>query len=1696
MVTGGTSLTTLTTAANNNTLQDPYNGSAAAGADGGATVSTMSPHSFAGHDAFAASALEFGPSSSASNNNNNNNNAGRRQQQQQVSLVGAPVPPSLNHGPTGVASAGTPTRTNVAAGAAGGGGASSTGNTGQGAAAASATAAAQQQPRDTRGFPPSSAASVASVTSAPQPQQAQQGQQGQQQQPLRTSPRSSAVHHTTRNAVQSSLSSFYQSQNSHLESAFTAMLENIQTQGIELDEHTTQLEQLGGVQSSIREEIDVVFDKWRDLNGLVGNLERSLGGVSTELRSTTVRGTELGTKIGNVESMAVTAIDALKLSMAQVKNELTALNAEFAPQGRVGVLSTRVDDLGTALTGTESALMSTLEDISRTTTNHIQKLRDDTNNQLAELNQRLVKTEEEKHNLAGIVDQNMIIAREVTTEAETRLTNKINDVLLKIDADKSQINNDVQHHLSTLRSEIDEDRTVTTQKFNETTRTTERMERISQDVEGLRLLDRERNRTMQQLLTMSDQIVALEGEIRSSRDEMMQDRDVQVSETKSREENMAAQLSQYRDDVRKISRDVDGLRLLDKSRCEDIQTLMAVRDEIAAARGDINDLKAKNDEARSVVDRFGQDVEMLRLADQERKGELDQVKSQQQQQQQQQQSAPPPAPVATSRGLGIDDGTAEQDHLRSEVANLRRELELVRVQEKTKQLRSTPPSAVASDRDIPIVQTFSVDAAAADDVDVRAITRSPTFPPDQNASRSLEPIESTIENSEAGGADVVKVISDEEKIPPPRQEDDPNDQINAALDGLRKLQESLNRGRGQQQQQQPPQQSQQSPAASASERLNARSAARSAGSAPSSSQSSPMAAMRKEVPEPMMQQPTAQEVEAVPRSFEASEGPAPSEQTSPEDTLRQAQEEVALLRQAREEINASLATLKMESAPNAAGQSSVGGGDVVGVKRMVDDAAATIQEAEDMIATPKKERYGAPGHTPAATARDTAADPIADAAMRRLRDDGSPIVGAAYSPAPDPTAPNVSRGGALPPRVTQESTIRTIEYEARTTTTAAADASDSGRNAMPPTPTRELVYHGTVSSRGVDPPDEISASSGSKVQRLNDPPDDFSAGASRAVPQVPTPASTIAQAVSHELPVSGAPTISSAQPRHEDEVSMASANGVETVGVTAKNKSVILIQKMTDERKKYQYYNPTTRSDQVVDKKSSSVETEVVESIEVVRASPTPPTDESPPLAARRKDVQEIVGDRGLDVSGLLSTQSQGGSSPPEPTEVASMREKAAAAVPKPIQESETPESSPDSSKWSAKSAGQMIEQRRIQRMLAGRASMEAPKVAPRPSTDAATLSPRSDASSVHSSPHDEDQKAQRLLRQHQIRKARPQGQRAAPPSRHRSIVEEAIQFARANRGPDAPSANMATSPKDFLSKSSKQRRKQQQPGGPMNKDEPSLGKEMDMSPPMTTQMTSPRMASEQSMIVTDDERNPASPDDSVLSDELVESARIETSARSPDDFENLRLAGNGANSVSPVNQPRLQQEQQQQETQPKSPQYAASSDPVVIQSDEPPPGCYLVYFSDSGGKLVLHYSKTPVDNAIGFWRAGNGKTIQGFKFRQNSGRVELIKGIAGGDANKRKFFSGWCQFIKAAAAFSGSVRKFPNIGGLEVELYAHSKDGTTHFLDIDNEEVDVSQFDAIACLPHHNNLFQGVHALDLNRFVNTANIAGAALPL
>lgn len=159
------------------------------------------------------------------------------------------------------------------------------------------------------------------------------------------------------------------------------------------------------------------------------------------------------------------------------------------------------------------------------------------------------------------------------------------------------------------------------------------------------------------------------------------------------------------------------------------------------------------------------------------------------------------------------------------------------------------------------------------------------------------------------------------------------------------------------------------------------------------------------------------------------------------------------------------------------------------------------------------------------------------------------------------------------------------------------------------------------------------------------------------------------------------------------------------------------------------------------------------------------------------------------------------------------------------------------------------------------------------------------------------------------------------------------------------------------------------------------------------------------------------------------------------------------------------------------------------------PVGCYLVYESNSGGCLVLQYSEGPVpDNAVGFFCPGDGHVIQTFKFKQNSGKSALIKGIAGGDSNRRKYFSGWCQFLKFAVAKGGLVIQFTAQQGVAVDVYGYMKDKQRPVhMDLEAGLVDVSVFDAVAVMPKNHAFMKGVKSIVISNFLELGNLAGAS---
>ncbi len=124
---------------------------------------------------------------------------------------------------------------------------------------------------------------------------------------------------------------------------------------------------------------------------------------------------------------------------------------------------------------------------------------------------------------------------------------------------------------------------------------------------------------------------------------------------------------------------------------------------------------------------------------------------------------------------------------------------------------------------------------------------------------------------------------------------------------------------------------------------------------------------------------------------------------------------------------------------------------------------------------------------------------------------------------------------------------------------------------------------------------------------------------------------------------------------------------------------------------------------------------------------------------------------------------------------------------------------------------------------------------------------------------------------------------------------------------------------------------------------------------------------------------------------------------------------------------------------------------------------CYLVFHSDED-ELNIHYSESPMENAVGVWTSPD---ISNFKESQGLSECELIGTCASHVTQDDKHFcQGWCQFIKAAKIMDGTVTAVDTIG-LAVEFYLYDKGRTIQVSSGDGETIfDTQVIDAIACVP------------------------------
>jgi hypothetical protein len=150
--------------------------------------------------------------------------------------------------------------------------------------------------------------------------------------------------------------------------------------------------------------------------------------------------------------------------------------------------------------------------------------------------------------------------------------------------------------------------------------------------------------------------------------------------------------------------------------------------------------------------------------------------------------------------------------------------------------------------------------------------------------------------------------------------------------------------------------------------------------------------------------------------------------------------------------------------------------------------------------------------------------------------------------------------------------------------------------------------------------------------------------------------------------------------------------------------------------------------------------------------------------------------------------------------------------------------------------------------------------------------------------------------------------------------------------------------------------------------------------------------------------------------------------------------------------------------------------------------GCFLTYAEASNGSLFLNWSKTPVQGALAAFQAG--KPVADHKYKSNSGREELTRGT---DSTPKNGYQGWCNFLKLAREYNGTVTVFTK----DVRVCVHDDSNTLKMIKPgESFEVHTQQMPAVGAWQASKALFEGAQNTGRDHFINTAQAAGAALVL
>ncbi|CDJ51079.1 hypothetical protein, conserved [Eimeria brunetti] len=152
--------------------------------------------------------------------------------------------------------------------------------------------------------------------------------------------------------------------------------------------------------------------------------------------------------------------------------------------------------------------------------------------------------------------------------------------------------------------------------------------------------------------------------------------------------------------------------------------------------------------------------------------------------------------------------------------------------------------------------------------------------------------------------------------------------------------------------------------------------------------------------------------------------------------------------------------------------------------------------------------------------------------------------------------------------------------------------------------------------------------------------------------------------------------------------------------------------------------------------------------------------------------------------------------------------------------------------------------------------------------------------------------------------------------------------------------------------------------------------------------------------------------------------------------------------------------------------------------------GAYLSFDTASQGTLFLTWSKHALPSSLMHFTPR--KAVPSFKYSTNQGRTELIRNCQG---DSKRYYQGWCAFLKAVKAFDGEVTLIEPGGPLKTQVWLHRSDSNEVIKMETGQAYELNGVDGVAATPLESAALQA-KTLTLNLFKEKAERAGACLVL